>query len=92
MFKKSWKMIENFVATAERPRLRNYLWLLVPLCLSPLHYAKAYIDPGSGSYIIQMVIGTLFGAAYVVKGAIAKAFQRVRQFLTRKPGEEKPKP
>ena len=30
-------------------------------------FAQAYLDPGSGSYIIQVLFGMLFGASYLVK-------------------------
>jgi hypothetical protein len=29
--------------------------------------AFAYLDPGSGSYILQIIIGTLIGAAFAIK-------------------------
>jgi hypothetical protein len=29
--------------------------------------AHAYLDPGSGSYIFQIIIGALLGAAFAVK-------------------------
>ena len=29
--------------------------------------AHAYLDPGTGSYVIQLLLATLFGAAFVVR-------------------------
>lgn len=29
--------------------------------------AQAYIDPGTGSYVIQVLLATLFGALFAVK-------------------------
>ena len=31
------------------------------------NFAQAYLDPGSGSYILQVLFGVLFGASYLVK-------------------------
>lgn len=47
--------------------------------LFPLTSVHAYIDPGSGSYIIQVLLGVLFGAIYFV-GA---SWDRIRTFLFR---------
>lgn len=38
-------------------------FLLQPIVLSTLYY----LDPGSGSYIFQVLIATLVGAAFLVK-------------------------
>jgi hypothetical protein len=48
--------------------------------------AHAYIDPGSGSFIFQIVVGGLLGAAFAVK-----TFWRriVGRFSRRKPDPEK---
>ena len=31
------------------------------------HQAQAYLDPGTGSYIVQMIIAGLLGAAFALK-------------------------
>lgn len=33
--------------------------------------AEAYIDAGSGSYVLQILFATLFGAAFTVKSTFA---------------------
>jgi hypothetical protein len=33
----------------------------------PLLRAQAYLDPGSGSFLIQIVIAGLVGAAFIIK-------------------------
>ncbi|CAN5552471.1 hypothetical protein BH24ACT26_BH24ACT26_16570 [soil metagenome] len=55
-------------------------WLVVPV-------ANAYIDPGSGSYIFQILIGLLLGA-----GVGLKVFwQRIRAFFSReRTGDSQP--
>jgi nitrate/nitrite transporter NarK len=43
---------------------------LVVLCLLPLVFitdAHAYLDPGTGSYILQMIVAGLLGAAFAIK-------------------------
>jgi len=36
----------------------------------------AYIDPGTGSVALQAVLGTLAGAAFVVRGWIGRTVNR----------------
>ena len=50
-------------------------FLLQPIVLSTLHY----LDPGSGSYIFQILIATLVGAAFLVK----VFWQRIKAFFVR---------
>ena len=47
--------------------LRNMVILAVILLFWSIRKAHAYIDPGTGSYIIQVVIGGLLGAAFALK-------------------------
>lgn len=46
---------------------KNLLIINVILLLWSIQDAYAYIDPGTGSYIIQMMIGGLLGAAFALK-------------------------
>lgn len=41
--------------------------LLSSLCLVFSTPAYAYLDPGTGSYILQLLIGVLIGAAFAVR-------------------------
>jgi hypothetical protein len=43
------------------------LVLLVSFCLMLPQAAHAYIDPGTGSYVIQLVIAGLLGASFAIK-------------------------
>ena len=45
----------------------------------------AYIDPGSGSIILQFLIATLVGAAFYFRRLIASIIQSIRNKLQRKP-------
>ena len=47
--------------------LRNVVILTIILILCSVSKAHAYIDPGTGSYIIQVMIGGLLGAAFALK-------------------------
>ncbi|HXV13318.1 MAG TPA: hypothetical protein VEC56_03845 [Candidatus Krumholzibacteria bacterium] len=46
--------------------------LLVP------HDAHAYLDPGTGSYVLQMIIAGLLGAAFAIK----MSWVRIKRFIT----------
>jgi hypothetical protein len=39
----------------------------VGLLLTPLFSPLLYLDPGSGSYIFQLIIAALVGGAFVIK-------------------------
>lgn len=45
---------------------------------------KAYLDPGSGSYLIQILIATLVGAAVAVR----LMWSRITSLFHRESGEE----
>jgi len=45
----------------------------------------AYIDPGSGSIILQFLIATLVGAAFYFRRFIAHVISVIRNKLLRKP-------
>jgi hypothetical protein len=40
---------------------------IVLVCLVFLRPAYAYLDPGTGSYMLQLLIAALLGAAFAVK-------------------------
>jgi hypothetical protein len=59
----------------DRPAVPLVLWtILVVLGLTT--EARAYVDPGTGSYILQMVIAGLLGSFFAIKlfGRRIKAF------------------
>ncbi len=58
-------------------------FVLVVLCfwLLVIPAAEAYVDPGTGSYVFQVVIGVFLGAAVAVK----VFWRRIWGFITRKP-------
>ena len=59
-------------------------YILFLLCVSILllwsqDYAYAYIDPGSGSYLFQIMLASLVGAAFALKSCWLK----IKDFLKR---------
>ena len=63
---------------AWRRGVLSLIWLFVALCLIPLKFAHAYLDPGTGSYAIQIAIGVLVGTGYTIKafgGRIVRYFK-----------------
>ncbi|MGE5222472.1 MAG: hypothetical protein ACM3PY_08550 [Omnitrophica WOR_2 bacterium] len=57
--------------------------------LAPLLKGNLYLDPGTGSFIIQLVVATLLGALFFLRGYISKGFQYIRRLFT-KSSEVKP--
>lgn len=49
----------------------------------------AYIDPGSGSYVIQVLIGLLMGALYAVKIYWSRLSGALRQFFEKRGNAQK---
>ena len=47
--------------------LKHVVIITVILFLWSIKDAHAYIDPGTGSYIIQVIIGGVLGAAFALK-------------------------
>jgi len=54
------------------------------LLLAPAHQAYAYIDPGSGSYLFQMLLASLVGVAFALK----RCWLRIKNFLKRNSRKE----
>ncbi len=54
------------------PAVGVFALLLVP------HDAHAYLDPGTGSYVLQMIIAGLLGAAFAIK----MSWFRIKRFIT----------
>jgi hypothetical protein len=49
-----------------------------------MHNLFLYIDPGSGSYLIQVIIAALLGGAFWIK----RFWRKIRSFFTR--GKKEP--
>jgi hypothetical protein len=56
-------------------RLKNALFAVLSAVLFSVFFAPdahAYLDPGTGSYIIQLVLAALFGGLFAIKMFWAK--------------------
>jgi 16S rRNA C1402 (ribose-2'-O) methylase RsmI len=53
--------------------------LVALLLLLSARNAFAYVDPGTGSYILQFIIAGLLGAAFVFKGF----WRNIREFCSK---------
>ncbi len=67
----------RYLSSKRSGRFSAVMWLLIPVCLSPLSFAHAYLDAGTGSYVIQVAIGVIFGATYTLKTFSGK----IKQFF-----------
>lgn len=69
----------------------HLLGILVYHLAMPLEKGHAYLDPGSGSFILQLLLAALLGAAFLVKvywGKIKAFFGRVFSKKEREQNDE----
>jgi len=64
--------------------------IIIPLSIiKEVHFSNfivfAYIDPGSGSIILQFLIATLVGAVFYFRRFITNVIHLIRNKLLRKP-------
>ena len=67
-------------------RVTMLLIVLGLCCLSFSQTAHGYIDPGTGSFIFQLVLASLLGALFLIRIKIKSLFNRL--FSRGKKGEE----
>jgi len=48
-------------------RLFNLIYFMLIVMVATARDAHAYLDPGTGSYILQLVLAALLGTAFAVK-------------------------
>lgn len=53
----------------------------------PVGEKMAYLDPGSGSYLIQLIIAGLLGSLFVIRASWGRIKSFFRRVFTRKGGE-----
>ncbi len=41
--------------------------ILLFICLAPLRRAHAYVDPGTGNYLLQLIVAGLFATLFAIK-------------------------
>jgi hypothetical protein len=67
--------------------LANSVVFALLLVLASTHEAYAYIDPGTGSYVMQLIIAGLVGVGFAIK----IYWGRIKGFFSRSPsGEQEP--
>ena len=67
--------------------LANSVVFALLLVLASTREAHAYIDPGTGSYVIQLIIAALVGVGFAIK----IYWGRIKGFFSRSPsGEQEP--
>lgn len=59
-----------------------YGLLLIYLFPKPAH---AYLDPGTGSYLIQIFVATLFGSLFFLKSIIRKISEFISSHSKKEP-------
>jgi hypothetical protein len=55
----------------------NYLSFILTILFFFPKIANAYLDPGSGSYIFQLLLGVIFSLIFTTK----LFFQKIKNFL-----------
>lgn len=58
-----------------------YTILLILLFVFDSHQAQAYLDPGSGSFLFQIIVGGLLSALFAIK----LYFRKIKSFFSKKP-------
>jgi hypothetical protein len=67
----------------------NFEFLSIYIANSPLLRGHAYLDPGSGSFLIQLLIAGLVGAGFAIK----LSWKKIKRLFNRsaaEPEAEKP--
>lgn len=66
--------------------LLDVLVLVACLLLMTVRPAHAYLDPGTGSYALQIGLAGLFGALFALKSFWRRLAQTVREFVSARRG------
>ena len=48
-------------------QLLGLVFVLTGICVVPFRSVHAYVDPGSGSYLLQLLVATLFGSLFAAR-------------------------
>ena len=65
--------------------MRARVWMAVLLLLGAAGNADAYIDPGSGSLVIQALVAGLVTAILFFRRAVIRVLQGLRRAFGRRP-------
>lgn len=53
----------------------------IHLLLFPLKVGHAYLDPGTGSFLLQLLIAAFLGAAFLFRTYIGRFFRYIRNLF-----------
>jgi hypothetical protein len=62
-----------------RPSVRSAAALALAATALVVPPAHAYVDPGTGSFVLQVLLAAFFGAAYTFRRAWRGLIERVRR-------------
>jgi hypothetical protein len=62
--------------------------VFLAVCATSLPRGNEYLDPGTGSYVFQVVVGTLLGVAVAVK----MSWRRMTGFVLRRTAKSQQRP
>ena len=65
---------------------------LFELLLDPLQRPHAYLDPGSGSFILQIIVAGALGLGLALRAYWARISAAVRRLFGRRDDEDTPEP
>lgn len=71
-----------------KTRWSGYLWMLIAvigLILLPSSYAHAYLDPGSGSFLFQILVAGFVGFLFMLRLFRDRVTLFFRQLFGRQP-------
>ena len=65
------------------------LFFIMMMALAFPAQAQDYLDPGTGSYITQLLIGSLIGGLYLFKAYFTKIIEFIKKLTQKKHKREK---
>ncbi len=83
--------MRNFRRGEKPPISASVLLAVLILAVYP-NNAFAYIDPGSGSLLLQIVMSAFFGALFLARNFLAKAAAGFRRLFSGRKEEPPPPP
>lgn len=63
-------------------------FLLIDVSLSSFFDKAAYLDPGSGSFILQLILAAVLGGFLIFRSYLKKALDFLVGLFTRNPDED----
>lgn len=64
-------------------RFRIVIFLVILFCASLIRPVYAYLDPGTGSFFLQMLLAGLLGALFFLKSFWRAIFRRIKNIFVK---------